>query len=195
LGAPSNTGDDTMTGPPVAPMTRRVEPRSRFAQVLHWVMGIEKPAKRSIGTRQQYLDVLDEGHGITDVAVAELYRTDPTTANVVAQLNRSRGVETSREGTTAVYRNIWDLSRAGQIRDPALALVHFDAAVNHGWGKAREFLRDAHGDPMRYIDLRQAEYERLVAAGRRDAPGWLADRIPRLRQEVERLMRQRATHR
>ena len=85
------------------------------------------------------------------------------------------------------YRNkYWNAINADEL-SPEMALVGFDAAVNHGPGKARYLIKQAKGDPQKLLILREKEYARLVKADPKKyakyAEGWLG-RLKRLQEEI-----------
>lgn len=68
------------------------------------------------------------------------------------------------QGAIEIYRKrYWEPSGAAAIKDPAFALLHFDTAVNHGVGFAKKLLEESDGDPKKYLELRKAEYARIIA--------------------------------
>lgn len=67
----------------------------------------------------------------------------------------------TRPQAAARYRKYWAQVGADQL-PPALALVAFDTAVNHGVEKARAMVAQSGGDPATLLSLRAAEYERLA---------------------------------
>lgn len=116
----------------------------------------------------------------------------------LTQANRDELMEELRRlkpaGARQIYRErYWTLSRAGDL-PPALALMHFDAAVNHGVGNAARMLQQALGVAVdgeigpqtlaaartqptdelveRYADIRRARY-RSLGHFWRFGRGWL----------------------
>lgn len=87
------------------------------------------------------------------------------------------------------YKRYW-AAIGGDRLQPALALVAFDAAVNHGEGAAREMLAEAGGDVGRLLALREARYRDLAKAnpGQHgdDLKGWLG-RLGKVKTEAARL--------
>jgi hypothetical protein len=89
------------------------------------------------------------------------------------------------EEARAIYlERYWASSGAATIPSPALAMIHFDTAVNMGTGRAREFLRRAqeggHSSPRElaeaYLDLRLNHYLELAhrfPSQRKFLGGWL----------------------
>ena len=66
----------------------------------------------------------------------------------------------TREDAIEIYRRDY-FERSGADRlEPRLALVHFDASVQHGVGRANQFLAQT-SDPLHYIGLRLEFYTRL----------------------------------
>lgn len=48
------------------------------------------------------------------------------------------------------YENYWRASKAEEIPDDGLALIHFDAAINHGVGRAGKFLLQLSKNPKHF---------------------------------------------
>jgi hypothetical protein len=96
--------------------------------------------------------------------------------------------EITREEATVIYwLEFWLASGAHLLAWP-LALVHFDAAVNHGVGNARKLRTRANGTPIGYIEVRRAFYAAIIANNPDMAPnknGW-ENRMKRLEAEVRR---------
>ena len=100
----------------------------------------------------------------------------------------------TRDEAAAIYRNgYWDPLGCGEMTWP-LAVVVFDAAVNHGPGRAQRFLRDvAWADVPETVQsfallcLRRAFYRRLTEQDATQAKfltGWL-NRLEKLRVEAQ----------
>ena len=105
----------------------------------------------------------DNGRGVTRFGINQTANPDLDVRNL------------TRAQASARYRRYRNEVGADNL-PPALALVAFDAAVNHGPAKAREMLAEAEGDPGRLLALREAEYRRLAAAEPRHArqlSGWM----------------------
>lgn len=73
-----------------------------------------------------------------------------------------------------------------------LQLVAYDAAINHGPGRAKAMLAEANGSASRLLELRQKEYDRLVLQDpgkyAKFADGW-KNRLDKLRGQVGADMR------
>lgn len=85
------------------------------------------------------------------------------------------------------YANYWRLGGCPVVPWP-LALVHFDACVNHGVGNARKLLRRCN-TVEGYLTLRDALYNSIVARHPAQQPnlaGWKR-RLARLRAFTETL--------
>lgn len=66
------------------------------------------------------------------------------------------------EKAKAIYKErYWNAIGADSLR-PEMRAVAFDAAVNHGPSKANKMIAEANGDPKKLIELRRAEYDRLI---------------------------------
>lgn len=119
----------------------------------------------------------DNGRGATRYGINATANPDLDIANL------------SRAGAVSRYkRDYWDAIGADQL-PPALALVAFDAAVNHGPGDARRWIAESGGDVGQYLALREADYRALAATGpaqARNLPGWL-NRLQTIRQRAVRV--------
>lgn len=89
----------------------------------------------------------------------------------------------TREEATEIYRqNYWLGARCQIIWEAPTALVHFDAAVNHGVGNARKLLLRANRTWRGYIAARRAFYAAIIANNPKMKPnekGW-ENRMKRL---------------
>lgn len=64
----------------------------------------------------------------------------------------------------AIYKkNYWDKIGADKL-PPELRAIAFDTAVNQGPAMAEKLIQQSGGDPQKFIDLRRAEYQKLVAS-------------------------------
>lgn len=91
------------------------------------------------------------------------------------------------QGATEIYRKrYWDAIGADKL-DPRTAHVAFDTAVIAGPGKAKELLQASGGDPEKFLALREAFQNRLLAANPEKygpyAKAW-ANRTATLRSDV-----------
>lgn len=92
--------------------------------------------------------------------------------------------EWSRAEVLAEYKTTyWDAIGANEL-PPPLALMAFDAAVNHGPAKAKAWIAESGGDVGKYAALRQAEYERLA----RENPAKYADDLPGWQARLRKVM-------
>jgi hypothetical protein len=68
----------------------------------------------------------------------------------------------SEDQAREIYKTkYWDAIDADSL-PPEIRGMAFDAAVNQGVGKAKEMLREAGGDPAKFLALRRAHYEELI---------------------------------
>ncbi|MFN7311378.1 MAG: glycosyl hydrolase 108 family protein [Vampirovibrionales bacterium] len=85
------------------------------------------------------------------------------------------------------YNDYWKASGAEQIAtsNQALAMVHFDTAVNMGVGRAKELLAKSGGDANKYLEVREQKYREFASKGSQSVflKGWL-NRNASLRQAV-----------
>jgi hypothetical protein len=69
------------------------------------------------------------------------------------------------EGARRLYKErYWDAISGDKLaaRDPKLAQVAFDTAVNQGVSKAKQFVTESGGDPTKLMQLRGEHYDNLV---------------------------------
>ena len=146
--------------------------------------------------------------GITLATYAAWKRIDLTAETFGALKSDLRALDTA--AVTPIYRaRYWQLSLAEHL-PPALALMHFDASVNHGVGGAARMLQEtcgvdidgeigpetlaaARSKPLadlidRYAAIREARYRALPHFWR-FGRGWLA-RITKTRAACTRLLSQ-----
>ena len=60
------------------------------------------------------------------------------------------------------YNNYYKAVGADKIKNPKLAAVMFDTAVNMGVSRAKTFLQESNGNTDKFIQLRRAKYEEFV---------------------------------
>lgn len=88
---------------------------------------------------------------------------------------------TKAEATVIYWLEYWMAGGCHKLAWP-LALVHFDACVNHGVGNAARLLRRANGSWVDYIAARISFYKAIIEANPDLAPnarGW-ANRMTKL---------------
>lgn len=117
----------------------------------------------------------DAGKGATNLGVNKTANPDVKIASL--QKPEARKIYKQR---------YWNAINADKL-PPQLALVGFDAAVNHGVSKVRELLKKSGGDPLRLLKLREMEYARLVRSNPKKyaqyAQGWI-DRLHKLQTTI-----------
>lgn len=142
------------------------------------------------GTFQASVDfVIDDIEG-GDAFVADDNGRGPTRFGINKSANPDLDIANlTRGAAVARYkRDYWDAIDADRL-PPALALVAFDAAVNHGPGDARRWIEESGGDVGQYLALREADYRAIAASRReqaRNLPGWL-NRLQNVRQRAARV--------
>jgi hypothetical protein len=96
-------------------------------------------------------------------------------------------VKTDPAYRAEIYRNRYWNTIDGDKLDPRVAHVAFDTSVIAGPGKARELLKASGGDPEKFLALREAFQNRLIAANPEKygpyAKAW-ANRTATLRSDV-----------
>jgi lysozyme family protein len=133
--------------------------------------------------------VIDEIEG-GDAYVADDNGRGPTRFGINGTANPDLNIATlTRSAAINRYRrNYWDAIDADEL-PPALALVAFDAAVNHGPADAKRWIEESGGDVGRYLALREADYRSLAASNpqqARNLNGWL-NRLQTVRQRAARV--------
>ena len=114
---------------------------STFESILPRVMKIEKGIVEN-----------DAGKGLTNDGINQTANPDLDVRNL------------THEQKVKVYRERYWNAIGGDSLPPEMRAVAFDAAVNHGPSKANKMLAESGGDPNKFIELRRAEYARLLAA-------------------------------
>ena len=71
---------------------------------------------------------------------------------------------TNNEVKDIYYNNYYKASGADKIKNPKLAAIMFDTAVNMGVSRAKTFLQESNGNTDKFIQLRRAKYEEFVKA-------------------------------
>lgn len=161
-------------------MTSPIPGEERFRFALRWLGPIEggwwpggprDPNPTMRGVTQRVYDVFRTARGLPTQSVRHL----------------------SNDEHDAIYREEYWLAGGCPTLPWPLGLVHFDACVNHGVGRARKLLAKlaASGPPTpgRYIALRRAFYRAIVDRNPNqapNAPGW-ERRMVRLASLTERL--------
>ena len=87
-----------------------------------------------------------------------------TNFGIASKFNKGVNVKKlDRQGAIDIYYNkYWKPSGAENIKDPDLQKIHFDSAILFGVTGASKFLKQANGDPNKYIDLRQQHHVNRV---------------------------------
>ena len=91
------------------------------------------------------------------------------------------------EADEIYYKEYYKASGADKIKDKNLAYLHYDAAINHGVGRAKQFLEKSEGDFDKYYALRKKYYNnRIVERPNQKVfyNGWV-DRINRIKKMKE----------
>lgn len=147
---------------------------AKFARALEFVLSVEggwwpgtkasDPNPTMRGVTQRVYDAWRDRHGSPRRSV--------------------RVIETSELQT--IYGNYW-LAAGCQHLDWPVCLIHFDTAVNSGPGNARKLGKRSGYEAERYLGVRQAFYDAIVArnpAMRPNAAGW-RKRLDRLRTFIQ----------
>lgn len=90
---------------------------------------------------------------------------------------------TKNESDKIYYNEYYKASGADKIQDKDLAYMHFDAAVNHGVGRAKQFIENAGDDFDRYYQIRKEFYDNLATNGKDQKKfynGWI-NRIDKIK--------------
>lgn len=94
---------------------------------------------------------------------------------------------TDQEVADIYYNNYYKASGADKLKDPGLALVVFDTAVNMGVSRANKFLQESNGDVNKYLSLRKEKYKEFVKHNPRQEKflqGW-TNRVNHLQKYVD----------
>lgn len=118
----------------------------RFASALDWLWPVEGGWYDGKDKR----DVHPTNYGITE-----------TTWKAHGTKKPLREI-TKADAAAIYFEHYWRSAKCQDLPWP-IALVHFDAAVNHGVGQARKFLPLANGSWAEYIALRRQFYADLIA--------------------------------
>lgn len=136
----------------------------------------------------QYTEATDEylhrAIGLSD--------NDPTRHRYIRQAASRLNGDGRRVDKMKAFQ-LWRESNAQHMPN-SLGLVHYDAFVNHGPGRARRMLVESQGDANRYINIRDQFYttipENASEGGPVANPGWRTRRIPALRRTVAQMLAQ-----
>ena len=71
---------------------------------------------------------------------------------------------TDSEVKEIYYNNYYKAVGADKIKNPKLAAIMFDTAVNMGVSRAKTFLQKSNGNTDKFIELRRAKYKEFVKA-------------------------------
>ena len=115
----------------------------------------------------------------------------PSRFGILQSANKGVNVkELTRDQAKEIYRrSYWDAIGGDELakRDPKLAMVMFDAAVNHGVGGAQQMLKRSGGDPNKLLQERSNFYDQLVSRNPNQysqyAKGW-DQRLDKLSAEI-----------
>jgi lysozyme family protein len=122
---------------------------------------------------------IDSDGGTTKFGINHLH--NKMTPEEVSNLTEEQALEKYK-------KDYWDTMGIGAM-SPAMQIVAFDAAVNHGADdNTRKMIEEAKGDPMRLIDIRAQYYEKLARQDpEKNGPqlkGWM-NRLAAVKAQVE----------
>lgn len=92
----------------------------------------------------------DAGKGETNLGINKTANPDVDIKNLTP------------EKAKAIYKERYWNGIGADSLPPEMRAIAFDAAVNHGVSKANKMIAEANGDPKKLIELRRAEYDRLI---------------------------------
>ncbi len=158
----------TPSMPQIAPrMQQQLAPRSantNFDSAVDMVMDIEGGYVAD-----------DAGKGATNLGINKTANPDVN----IAALDKP-------EARKLYKQRYWNAINGDNL-PPELALVGFDAAVNHGPARARAMLKASGGDPQKLLQIREREYARLIKANPKKfsqyADGWMS-RLKKLQSAI-----------
>ena len=88
------------------------------------------------------------------------------------------------EADEIYYKEYYKASGADKIKDKNLAYLHYDSAINHGVGRAKQFLEKSEGDFDKYMQIRNGFYDEIVkkkSENKEFQNGWM-NRIKRIQK-------------
>ena len=123
--------------------TRGGPSQSDPGSVIDWVIGVEGGyVANDAGKGPTKFGINGKANGLSPEKVANL---------------------TMDEARAIYKKNYWDKIGADKLA-PEMRAIAFDTAVNQGPDMANKLLNQSGGDPRKFIDLRRAEYQKLVAS-------------------------------
>lgn len=92
------------------------------------------------------------------------------------------------ESDEIYYNEYYKASGADKIKDKNLAYMHYDATINHGTGRARQFLEQSGGDFDKYMSIRKSFYDEIInnrPEQKENYKGWInrIDEIQKIKNE------------
>ncbi|MBQ8887272.1 MAG: hypothetical protein IJY61_06180, partial [Candidatus Gastranaerophilales bacterium] len=96
---------------------------------------------------------------------------------------------TKDEATKIYYDYFWKESGASNIKDKKLALMYFDAAINHGPYYAKKYYKESNGNFDDFMELRKNHYKRMaenIPRQKENYNGWV-NRLNHLKKFSEEL--------
>ena len=95
---------------------------------------------------------------------------------------------TKGEATKIYYDYFWKESGASSIKDKGMALMYFDAAVNHGPYYAKKYYKESNGNYNKFVELRKQHYERMknnIPKQKENYNGWI-NRLNNIDKYIEK---------
>ncbi len=95
---------------------------------------------------------------------------------------------TKGEATKIYYDYFWKESGASSIKDKGMALMYFDAAVNHGPYYAKKYYKESNGNYNKFVELRKQHYERMknnIPQQKENYNGWI-NRLNNIDKYIEK---------
>ena len=96
---------------------------------------------------------------------------------------------TKEEATKIYYDYFWKETGASDIKDKKLALMYFDAAINHGPYYAKKYYKESNGNFDEFMELRKKHYKRMaekIPNQNKNYNGWI-NRLNHLKNFSEEL--------
>ncbi len=137
----------------IAPVERKYKATEAAKKALEIAMPVTKPNEMTdfvIDKLEGGDQLVPDGNGIAKYGINSAANPDVDVANL------------TREQAAEIYKKrYYEPMKIDEL--PAdMRLVAYDAAVNHGVGKAKELVKEANGDVRLLLSLRSKEYERLA---------------------------------
>ena len=159
LGAAALSTERSSAKPATAPATRAYTPSKpvELERQTPLYRELKPEAKSSFNKSLQFVFDIEGGFVPDDAGKG------PSKFGINQSANPDLDIKniTKADAKRRYKKNYWDAIKADDL-EPQMALVAFDAAVNQGPAKAKEFIRKAQGSPRKLLNYRRQHYIRLA---------------------------------